>query len=245
MIYLLYAAVFFCVVIFNTTLVVQLPFFYGFYDLLLLLVIYLGFYRSVRESLPFVIAFGIVMDGISGGTFGLYLTSYFWLYVFVLWLTRYIRVNNTMILPGVVACGVIIQNAIFLGSMAMLDPNMDGKLDAAEVEGFIRQFFKTMNDNLQFWSLFLGVVLQPGVKAYLDDQPFGNIMDHFAPKLLDYFDDMGYDDPELEMLTISAMIEGYGSLLLFVEAGSSFPEETLRKYEDRMVEMFTRKKNKK
>jgi len=128
--------------------------------------------------------------------------------------------------------------------MTMLDPNMDGKLDSKEVEGFIRQFFHSMNENLQFWSLFMGVVLQPGVKAYLEDKPFSNVMEHFAPKLLNYFKDMGYDDPMLEMLTISAMIEGYGSLLLFVESGESFPPETLRKYEDRMVEMFTRKQQK-
>jgi hypothetical protein len=124
MIYLFYTAVFFCVVIFNTTLVAQLPVFYGFYDPLLMVVIYLGFYRSVRESLPFVIGFGIVMDGISGGTFGLYLTSYFWLYAFILWLTQYVRVNNMMILPGAVLSGVVIQNAIFLGSVTLLDPNV-------------------------------------------------------------------------------------------------------------------------
>ncbi|MEJ2096430.1 MAG: hypothetical protein P8Y38_04670 [Deltaproteobacteria bacterium] len=124
MIYLFYTAVFFCVVVFNTTLAVQMPVFYGFYDLLLMVVIYLGFYRSIRESLPFVIGFGLVMDGISGGTFGLYLTSYLWLYVFIIWLTRYIRVNNSMILPGVVLCGVIIENAIFLGSMTLLNPKL-------------------------------------------------------------------------------------------------------------------------
>jgi cell shape-determining protein MreD len=122
MIYLFYMAVFFFVVVINTTIIAQLPVFYGFYDLLLLIVIYFGFYRSVRESLPFVILFGLVMDGISGGTFGLYTTSYIWLYIFALWLTRFIRVTNSMILPGVVACGVLIQNAIFLGYMALLDP---------------------------------------------------------------------------------------------------------------------------
>jgi AcrR family transcriptional regulator len=129
--------------------------------------------------------------------------------------------------------------------MIMLDPNMDGKLDPEEVEGFIRQFFRSMNENLQFWSLFLSVVLQPGVKSFLEDKPFSNVLDHFAPKLLEYFHTMGYEDPYLEMLTISAMIEGYGSLLLFVGPEKSLPRETLQKYEDRMVEMFTRKQKKK
>jgi cell shape-determining protein MreD len=116
--------VFLGIAVFNTTVVVHLPLFYGFYDPLLLFVIYLGFYRSIRESLLFIILFGIVMDAISGGPFGLYATSYIWLYIFVIWLTRFMRVTNSMILPGVVICSVIIQNMIFLGSMTLLDPNV-------------------------------------------------------------------------------------------------------------------------
>ena len=52
---------------------------------------------------------------------------------------------------------------------------------------------------------------------------------------------MGYEDPYLEMLTFSAMIEGYGILLVYLFPSESFPEETIKKYEDRMVEMFTQK----
>jgi rod shape-determining protein MreD len=122
MIYLFYIMVFLGIAVFKTTIVVHLPLFHGFYDLLLMLVIFLGFYRSVRESLLFIILFGIAMDAISGGPFGLYTTSYIWLYIFVLWLTRFMRITNSMILPVVVICSVIIQNAIFLGSMALLDP---------------------------------------------------------------------------------------------------------------------------
>ena len=124
MIYLFYMMVFLGAIVFNTTIVVHLTLFYGFYDLLLPFVIYLGFYRSIRESLVFIIFFGIAMDAISGGPFGLYTISYIWLYVFVIWLTRFMRVTNSMILPGVVVCSVIIQNTIFLGSMTLLDPNV-------------------------------------------------------------------------------------------------------------------------
>ena len=147
MIYLFYGVAFFIVVVIHTTIIVQLPVFYGFYDILLLFVIYLGFYRSVRESLPFVIVFGMVMDGISGGTFGLYTTSYIWLYIFVLWLTSFIRVTNGMILPGVVACAVLIQNAIFLGYMVLLDPN--GNIPSFSIHIVMIQLV---------WSVFTGPI---------------------------------------------------------------------------------------
>jgi AcrR family transcriptional regulator len=127
--------------------------------------------------------------------------------------------------------------------MTMIDPNMDGTLQIEEVEGFIKNTFKGIRENLQFWILFINVVLQPPVKEFLEGKPFSNIMERFAPKLLEYFENMGYEDPMLEMLTFSAMIEGYGILLVYVYPNNELPEETIRKFEDRMVKMFTRKKN--
>ena len=100
--------------------------------------------------------------------------------------------------------------------MTMIDPNQDGVLEPEEVEGFIRNTFKGIRDNLQFWILFINVVLQPPVKEFLEGKPFSNVMEYFGPKLLEYFEKMGYEDPYLEMLTFSAMIEGYGILLVYI-----------------------------
>lgn len=129
--------------------------------------------------------------------------------------------------------------------MVMIDPNQDGILESEEVEGFIRNTFKMMRENMQFWTLFISVVLQPPVKEFLDGKPFTNVMERFAPKLMTYFEKMGFEDPLLEMLTFSAMIEGYGVLLVYLFPGDEIPEHTLNKFEDRMVEMFTSKPNKK
>jgi len=125
--------------------------------------------------------------------------------------------------------------------MSMIDPNHDGILDPEEVEGFIRNTFKGIHENLQFWILFINVVLQPPVKEFLDGKPFSSVMEQFAPRLLEYFERMGYEDPYLEMLTFSAMIEGYGILLVYLNLNDEFPTETILKFEERMVEMFVRK----
>ena len=127
--------------------------------------------------------------------------------------------------------------------MTMIDPNQDGVLEPEEVEGFIRNTFKGIRDNLQFWILFINVVLQPPVKEFLEGKPFSNVMEYFGPKLLEYFEKMGYEDPYLEMLTFSAMIEGYGILLVYIFPNDELPFETIQKFEERMVEMFTRKKH--
>lgn len=129
--------------------------------------------------------------------------------------------------------------------MIMIDPNRDGILEPEEVEGFIRNTFKMMRENMQFWILFISVVLQPPVKEFLEGKPFTSVMDRFAPKLMAYFEKMGFEDPLLEMITFSAMIEGYGILLVYLYPGEEIPEQTLNKFEDRMVNMFASKTIKK
>ena len=88
--------------------------------------------------------------------------------------------------------------------------------------------------------LFINVVLQPPVKEFLDGKPFSSVMERFAPRILEYFERMGYEDPQLEMLTFSAMIEGYGILLVYLFPSEEFPHETGKKFDDRMVVMFTK-----
>jgi len=125
--------------------------------------------------------------------------------------------------------------------MNMIDPNMDGILEPREVEGFIRSTFRSIRENLQFWILFINVVLQPPVKEFLEGKPFSSVMERFAPKLLEYFENMGFEDPHLEMLTFSAMIEGYGILLVYMYPSEELPLDAIERFENRMVHMFTRK----
>ena len=124
MTYLLYTIVGLVVVVLQTTLSMHFAILGGMYDLFLLFLVYLGFYRSAREGFPFVFLFGLCMDALSGGPFGLYLTSYFWLYISLLGLTLVMRVSNNMILPLVVVGCVLFQNIIFLGTMILFDPEV-------------------------------------------------------------------------------------------------------------------------
>jgi AcrR family transcriptional regulator len=126
--------------------------------------------------------------------------------------------------------------------MAMIDPNMDGILEPEEVEGFIRNTFTSIRNNFNFWILFINVILQPPVKEFLAGKPFSNVMERIGPRLLEYFERMGFEDPALELLTFSSMIEGYGILLVYTFPNDEFPRETVKSFENRMIEMFTRKR---
>jgi len=122
MTYFLYAGTILLLLILQTTIMPYFGVFDGFYDLPSVFVLYLGLFRSFRESVPVVVVLGLVMDNLSGGSLGLYLTTYLWLYAGIRWLITVVHVRDIILLPFVVAAGVLLENIIFMGTIAMLEP---------------------------------------------------------------------------------------------------------------------------
>jgi AcrR family transcriptional regulator len=122
--------------------------------------------------------------------------------------------------------------------MNLLDPNRDGVLQPNELEDFIRKVFSNMRNNRKFWTLYVSVILQPGVKEQLQNQPIVNYMERFQPLLVGYFENKGTEDPYLEMLTLSALIEGFGVLMIYAYPNMDIPDETLKQLENRIINMF-------
>ncbi len=119
-----------CLIIFQTTILPCLSLSNTFYDLLALYIVYMGLFFSVREGIPVALITGSVMDSLSGGPFGLYLTAYLWLFIGVRQLTKFFHVSNYILLPFVVAAAVLIENVILFGTFAMLEPGMQFSLSA-------------------------------------------------------------------------------------------------------------------
>jgi cell shape-determining protein MreD len=121
-------------IILQTTIMPYLPLLDKFYDLLIPFIVYLSLSRPVRESLPFILFLGFIMDNLSGGPFGLYLTTYFWLYVGVRGITMFIQVGNRLlIIAFIVAGGVLFENLISLGAFALLGSRQQFAGDALEI----------------------------------------------------------------------------------------------------------------
>ena len=123
------------------------------------------------------------------------------------------------------------------------DPDHDGVLSTEELTGLVSKIFSSIRENQQFWILYINVVLQHRVMEFLEGEPFSNIMDQFGPMLIDYFTRMGFEDPALEMLTFSALIEGYGVLMVYAYPSVDLPDGLLRNYEERIIQMFTKRLN--
>ncbi len=119
MTYCFYICVCLCLVIFQTTIIPHISLFNNFYDLLIPFIIYLGLFRPAREGILFILVPGFLMDNLSGGPFGLYLTTYFWLFIVVKIVIKYLHACNNILLLFIVAAGVLMENIIFIASVSM------------------------------------------------------------------------------------------------------------------------------
>lgn len=122
--------------------------------------------------------------------------------------------------------------------MSLFDPDHDGVLQSEELVDFIRKVFAAMREQQEFWTLFITLILQPGVRDHLKDKPLISYMEYFTSMLIEYFKKKGFEDPYLEMLTLSSLIEGFGVLLIYENPSFQIPGDMMRKFENRIIDMY-------
>ena len=141
-------------ILIQTTIVPYFTAFNEIYDLLIPFVIFICICLPVRESLPFVLILGLIMDNLSGSPFGLYLTFYFWLLGGVRLILKFLRVSNKFLLSLVVVAAVLIQNLIVIGTFALSGPDWQLPADT----------FKNMALPI-IWALLTGPLFLLGLLA--------------------------------------------------------------------------------
>jgi len=104
------------------------------------------------------------------------------------------------------------------------DQNKDGTLTDEEFIYFIKHNFQVLRENSQHWKLFFSLMLQPQVadtfsKDYKEKgEPLFNM-------LFKFIQTKGSQDPEGDLMVISAMLEG--AFLYCVAAPDIFPIEVM------------------
>lgn len=139
MTYLLYLITSIVLVIIQTTDLSVFLIFDRFYDLLIPIILFLALFRSLAEGIPVVFIAGFMMDSFTGGPFGIYITIYFWLYVGVRWIIQYFHSGSIVLIPIMLASGVLVENLALLGAVAMAEP--DWKVSATDVNNVVVQVF--------------------------------------------------------------------------------------------------------
>lgn len=147
MTYFLYIASALSLMICQTTIVPRLPAVTHCFDFLLPWVIYVAAFRPVHETLPFVLFMGALMDSLSGGPFGLFLTSYLWTFIAVRLTAAVIRAENPLLLVCIIIAAVVGQNALFFAVLGTGDD------DSGAGAGVVRVISEQIG-----WVLLIGPV---------------------------------------------------------------------------------------
>ena len=83
----------------------------GLLDLNVLFVLYLAFFRPVREGAAVACALGLAMDSLSAGPFGLHFVVYLFLFTIFRLAPRYLQVRNALFLAAASAAAAVIGGA--------------------------------------------------------------------------------------------------------------------------------------
>ncbi len=105
----------------QTALLPAFSLFDTMYDLAVPYILYLGIYCHPAEGVLGLLFVGLCTDSISGAPFGLYLTTYLWLFGLVRQSVRYLHVGNQYYLPLVAGAGVLGENLWFFLMFWILD----------------------------------------------------------------------------------------------------------------------------
>lgn len=106
---------------------------------------------------------------------------------------------------------------------ANFDYAQDGTLSSEEFVFFIRESFRIVKDNMVFWQLYTGLMLQPGIMELLGDEyrnPEGRSK-RLVQALIRFLERSGSRDPQGDLMVIASMIKG--GFLYAITAPDAFP----------------------
>lgn len=116
-----YAFTIIAFVLFQTSLAPDLWGFDKFFDMITIFIVYLAVFRRLGECVVFVILSGAVMDSLSGGPFGVYMTIYIWLFAGIRWTKNFLHLGNAILIPLITTASVFFQNTLIIGLTALVE----------------------------------------------------------------------------------------------------------------------------
>ena len=129
-------------VIFQTTIYYAIPALNHFVDLLITFVIYAGLFLPFLESIVLIVVLGALMDSITGGLFGLYLSIYFWITVGLRPFVSLLNLKNAHTLRLLLAIAIGFENMmLFLGTVAL---KQEIAFSSESLRGMAYQLFWTV-----------------------------------------------------------------------------------------------------
>lgn len=105
----------------QTSVIPYFQIFGGIYDTLIPFILYLSLFCPFVEGLLTVVACGFIMDSLGGGPFGIFSTSYIWIFIGVKQLTTYVNISGAILISLLTMLGVLIENAVIFGILGFME----------------------------------------------------------------------------------------------------------------------------
>lgn len=121
------------------------------------------------------------------------------------------------------------------------DPNHDGVLTTDEFELFVSKTFQLMREKREFYTKFFGLIVQPNVTEHFKKSSVISFFGQYFSLFEAYFREQGFEDPKLEVLNLSIIIEGMGMMMVFYDDLTEFPADIYDKFEQRIINTYTKK----
>ncbi|MCW7755091.1 hypothetical protein OOT00_13970 [Desulfobotulus sp. H1] len=85
---------------------------------MLVYTVYLGLESDLFQGLVLVLVAGLVLDGLTGGPFGVFIFSFLWVFCMVRWLGGFLRTSSPLFSLLAVLSGVLLENMFTILTLA-------------------------------------------------------------------------------------------------------------------------------
>jgi rod shape-determining protein MreD len=110
-------------IVIQTAVLPKLRIFGPGYDIFIVFIVYLCLTRPHLEAVLFSICGGLIMDAISGGPWGIFLTIYIWTNIFLKLGLRVLQLGSPFVISILVAIGVVLENLLIVTLFEGMDRN--------------------------------------------------------------------------------------------------------------------------
>lgn len=106
------------------------------YDLLIPLVVYLSLFHTNGKSLLLIIFFGLIMDDLTGGAMGVYVLTYFWIFMGLQLAVHFFQKDSPVLMVASVLLGLCLEYGFILtvtslsGKEVLIAADMVGRMIA-------------------------------------------------------------------------------------------------------------------
>jgi AcrR family transcriptional regulator len=123
--------------------------------------------------------------------------------------------------------------------MDLMNPDHDDEITSQEMEDFFSLIIKLLKENHEHWKLYFQLSMKKDVFEIIQKDYNSERIQKSQALIYKYFEER-FDNPQLEMFVFSSIFKGFA--MQYVYAPDMFPDETIKQFKNRLIEMFIKDK---